>query len=236
MAGRRRIHPVDQPDARTGHHVLYAHIKELPGECGLLVGDAAHNLRCVLDHLTFAAMLAVHAGSPPPDLIEKSEFPIVGGVNREGAPRANPDADFDSIVAEKLAAIPNGLREALRKLQPYKRGAQWATHPLWVIHDLDRVDKHRHLHLVTAAANLSHLSMGGTGYFPYFWFGGGVVEDGDCEWADPAGPAPHLQADIARQVVIGQPEAGSGREIVPLVRSLRGFLDTDVLPAIEPFL
>lgn len=231
---------VHELDPETGHHVLYAQIKEpIEPEWPLLAGDAVHNLRSALDHLAFDMLRRHHGGSLSDALMESSEFPVIGTISpRTGQTRTTPDNDFDSLVGRNLGTIPDALREALRDLQPYKRGPDFASHEIWLVHDLDRVDKHRHLHLITSAANLTQMTMGGAGHFPYFWFGGGHVKDGDkvCEWADPTGPNPQLNAEIAQQIVLGQPEAGAGRELVPTLRALREFFDSDVLPKLAPFL
>lgn len=230
---------IDKPDPKTDHHVLYAQIKQLPTTTwALLAGDVVHNLRCALDHMVYAA-LDKHCGGVPDENIERADFPIMGMHNMKGGLRTNADADFASTVKRNLGGdLPDQFEETLRELQPYKRGGQYASHELWLIHDLDRVDKHRHLHVVTATANLTHMSMGGTGHFPYFWFGGGEVEHDDkvCEWADPTGPAPNLQATIAKQIVLGKPETGAGRDLVSLLEALRTYVETDVVPALRPFL
>ena len=64
------------------------------------------------------------------------------------------------------------------------------------------------------------------------------MKDGDkvCEWADPVGAHAHLQADIARKVAFGEGEPAGEREVVPTLRALRGFFDSDVLPTLTPFL
>lgn len=228
---------VDKPDAETGYHVLYAQIKDPASIAwGLMAGDAVHNLRSALDHLAYA-ILDRHLGGVPPDIAERADFLIMSPLNRSGQPRVTPELDFSSNVKGSLGSdLPDGLEEALRDLQPYQRGEQFRDHELWLIHDLDRVDKHRHLHVVTAAANLSELSMGG--YFERFWWGGGVVKDGDkvSEWSDPVGPGAHLNVGSARKVVLGKPEAGAGRELVPLLRALRDYVDSDVMPSLATFL
>jgi len=86
-------------------------------------GDAIHNLRSALDHLAWH-LSHWETGEPS----EGCAFPIA---------RSLPD--YESIKTRKVAGMSPEAQEAIDKLRPYKGGNE----PLWMIHYLDIVDKHR---------------------------------------------------------------------------------------------
>ncbi|MCL4535259.1 MAG: hypothetical protein M1370_08905 [Bacteroidetes bacterium] len=109
-----------------------------PGErLGLLVGDCLHNLRSALDHLAYN--LAVkHRGEPLPGrAAETSEFPILG--TRPMTPKEE---------RSKIGCIEPAARAIIKGLQPYHRGDDYNRDPLWILYELERIDKHRLLHVV----------------------------------------------------------------------------------------
>jgi hypothetical protein len=138
-------------------------------------------------------------------------------------------------------------------LQPYHRGQAYATHPLWRIHELNRIDKHRLLH--STATNQSGTQV----RVPSAWstaFQRGEIPSGAIEskggeikgrtevagWAwpidaplpvDPAevgwGPALELTFDE------GVPLVG-GERVIATLGELYNYVVTDVLPPLVGFL
>lgn len=110
-----------------------------PPTIALIAGDVLFNARASLDYLAWQMVLASEA-----EPNRSTYFPILlqddrgepGKHSRLLQPRA--EARFTTI---------------LDGLQPYG-SKDPAHHPLWVLHDLNRIDKHRHLSvLATVAGN-----------------------------------------------------------------------------------
>lgn len=97
-----------------------------PIRFAILCGEIVHQLRSSLDHLVWQLIL-LEGKTPPP----RAEYPIF--KKREeyvaGAPR-------------KIKGMPDEVETLIEQKQPY----HWPRpedHPLWRIHDLNRIDKHR---------------------------------------------------------------------------------------------
>jgi hypothetical protein len=116
------------PDPKSKRHrsepILVVDIGVVSG-----AGDVIHNLRSALDHLAWE-LAKWETGEPRKPL--NCCFPI--------------GRDFDSYKAAKKGAIAGMSPEATKAiddLKPYK--GPDGNEPLWMIHYLDIVDKHRHL-------------------------------------------------------------------------------------------
>lgn len=234
---------VEKTDAQTGYQIICAEIKEPPDpDWPLIIGDAVHNLRSALDHIAFDLTVAYQEDTNPGqpisrDLIRSSEFPVIPTVNERTGMTGDAEHRFDSAAGSKLAGVHPDARAAIKAAQPYHRGAQSETHELWLVHDLDRVDKHRELIVTAAAAYVQNLTLGGTGFFPYLWIGGGAVEHGTkvAEYAIPTGLAPHMQLYFTRHIAFGEGTLAE-RFVVPTLRSLRAYLASELIPVLEPWL
>jgi hypothetical protein len=126
----------------------------------LLIGDALHNLRSCLDLLAYA-LASAYTRPLPVDIADTSEFPIFGDEDRAG--NSGVGFNFFHNVKRKTGdpAPGSGLykirgwnpaaRTEVERLQPYHRGTKFRADPLWVLHELDRISKHRLLHGTVAA-------------------------------------------------------------------------------------
>jgi len=123
--------------ARGTRCVIYWNpIEELPAVAlGLHVGDFLHNLRCALDHLVYELVVA-YSSSPPNKAAETCEFPIFWkGPMEPGQEKS------------KIGSIHPEAAKLIKAVQPHHRGANYAEDPLWVLNELERIDKHRTLHI-----------------------------------------------------------------------------------------
>jgi hypothetical protein len=108
---------------------------ELAPNVGIPLGDSVHSLRSSLDHLM--CQLAIAAGNP--NACEKTQFPIFSDDTSENRKRMKRWIKFVSPEAQT----------EIEGLQPYKRRPQDPTSDLlWLLSELDNIDKHRLL-LVT---------------------------------------------------------------------------------------
>jgi len=117
-----------------------------PPRLSVLVGDILFSLRSALDHL--ANSLAVHHVGLGGDL-KGTEFPIFSdqktffALDRRGKPQR-----WSGLY--KIMSIGPDAQAIIKELQPYHRGNDYARHPLWRLHDLCNIDKHRSLNIVQA--------------------------------------------------------------------------------------
>jgi hypothetical protein len=177
----------------------------LKGRPNTLIGEFLHDLRSSLDHLAWQ-LVSRNGGTAHP---EKTNFPIM---------RIAPTTDRPGKQA--LPNIPGGVSMAARKLideaQPYKLGDLYAYHSLWVLHQLWNIDKHRYV-----IAKGGNLKLTFPGDPPRFTFGvrlGGATEHGANLVVAPDDPAMDVDAYIAVQVTLHEPE--NGIESRPLVKVL----------------
>lgn len=98
-----------------------------------LIGEFLHDLRSALDHLAW--QLVLHSGGKPTD---KTTFPILKDV-----PPTNKKGQ------QTLPNVAGGVFQSARALidssQPYQLGPRHTEHPLWILHQLWNIDKHRHV-------------------------------------------------------------------------------------------
>ncbi len=207
-----------------------------------MVGDAVHGLRSALDHLAFAlnakGYADAHKGAALPAKDEAaSAFPIFGNVNQRGEP-TDGEASFRSAV-HTYRHMPPGAKIVVEKLQPYQRGDKFRQDPLWAIHELSRVDKHR-IDLAVIAAPPDQLF---SGHFPAVDEAaigvGGPVHDGKelTYWVTSEGAAePDVDFHFTRGVAFGQATPLGNQPVVPTLRGIRNYLRYKVALPLGRFL
>lgn len=120
-------------------------IKTPPSTLGLDISECLFHLRCGLDYIAHR-LGDMHSGPiPRADIQElrKPEFPIFG----ERSPGAQE-------MARKIGrAHPDAIR-IIENIQPYLSG-DYTVHPLWVLHELNNIDKHRMITSVVLSRQLT---------------------------------------------------------------------------------
>jgi len=119
------------------------------------IGDAIHCLRASLDHMAFTlnsnGYAKAHNGADLPlSAAQESEFPIFGDTDRKGNAGKGADLFAKAITRKLRFASPDAVK-LIEAIQPYQRGKESTLDPLWVIHELDIIDKHRKI-VVSAAS------------------------------------------------------------------------------------
>jgi len=212
----------------------------------LLLGDALHNMRSGLDALAYALTVA-YTCSPTEEMIERSEFPIFGDENRKGVPGSGPGL-FQNNGGIKILGWDPRAKTAVEALQPYKRGNDFRSDPLWMLHDLDRVDKHRLLHTTVASfagtiwsiAAFRNIRAMGPGLIQSF---GGAVET-DTPIARICGIHPidpntemHVEIDPAMDVAFNNDVPVAAEQPVrTTLGAIYSHIRDRVFPALTPFL
>lgn len=120
-----------QRDANTGEHFFYVcrmpDIADFFNHASLIAGDAIHNLRSALDHLTYQLALwntSGHIQKP-----EALQFPITDCQNL-----------FRDECHRRLNEIHIYHRTLIERMQPY-RGEDWDY--LAILRDISNFDKHQ---------------------------------------------------------------------------------------------
>jgi hypothetical protein len=154
----RRFHLESDLDG-SGYMLVRASADPPPADpFSLLIGECLHNLRSGLDNLAYALARA-HTNPLADDLAESSEFPIFGDEDRMGragtgsiafhrSDRRGQPAPGSGLY--KIRGMDPRAQIGIEGLQPYRLGAGFRQHELWILHDLDRINKHRLLHTVVA--------------------------------------------------------------------------------------
>jgi len=99
------------------------------------MGDCIHNLRCALDHIAYALVLA-NNGEPT----IRTMFPIYD------LPHV-----YSEQVKTRLAGVAEKPAAFINSVQPYHRGHLHPNHTgtmPWVLDKLENIDKHRRLALL----------------------------------------------------------------------------------------
>jgi hypothetical protein len=106
-----------------------------------MVGEIAHHLRSSLDHLIWQLIIA-NTGK---EGSTRSEFPIFLQPPK--------GAKGEQQFAKKIQGVRIDAAKAISIMQPYN-DPEPHLNPLWLVHDLDRIDKHRLLLSTVAVAHL----------------------------------------------------------------------------------
>jgi hypothetical protein len=161
-------------------------------EWGLIIGDCIQNLRSALDHLIYA-LSAGPDGSPPANA-DICAFPI-----------SSSGTGFNSKrTQERISGVDPKARSLVKWWQPFRRGRDFAQHPLWVLRELSDWDKHRLLLVAGSLATSSEFDFSVPVKGVRHWLSDDSLKDGapvavlDYSQANTAvlGGGPKVKADV----------------------------------------
>jgi hypothetical protein len=205
-------------DPQTRRLIYYlVSVRDTPLGLAAMVGDVLQNLRSALDHLAYQLVLVGTAGVPP---TRRVYFPIAD--------------DATKYKAEKPGRV-KGMRQdaidAMDALKPYKGG----NDPLWRLHRLSIIDKHRLLITVGSAfssVNVAPLlerdfpGVAGKVTLPPLWLKPAdrlfPLKQGDELFADLPDTEVVDKVGFAFDLAFGEPQVVEGE---PLLRTLQGMAD-----------
>lgn len=218
----------------TGRTVIRARITKPPApELALMIGDSVHALRAALDHLALELVASYHYPAPvSPDLEETSEFVIIGGADPSlGEHR------FDSAAGTKLRGIDLNARLLIKGMQPYHLADAYMEHPLWIIHELDRIDKHRRLNLTSYAFGGVGIGSGYIGELHLEKTGhNGPVVDG-TEVAAFTARNSHFEMHFTGDIALAETSLWRVPvQAIQLLTRLQTHVASEVIPVLTPFL
>lgn len=134
-------HSVEEEiDFQTGQKNIVLMAREPPpARLSLFLGDAIQNLRACLDHLVCEAARLNSGGHLAPRVERDLAYPIT----------SDPLHFRSQVRRGRLGCVPPRAQVIIRRAQPYQAGQEESLfHPLWVLHELSNVDKHRRLPLL----------------------------------------------------------------------------------------
>lgn len=236
-----------ESDPKTTEWWFFATAEQPPRyPISLLIGDCLHNLRAGLDCLAFE-LASSYTHPLTPELAEASEFPIFGDESKRKVPGSGP-ALFRDNGRPKIAGWDPAAQAVVERLQPYQRGNAFRDDPLWQLHELDRLSKHRLLHTVIAHStgalidlpNSTNVKGLGDGLMEVF---GGTIET-DTPVARmprplPINPNAEMDLQVRPALYIAFAEGTPDVENEPVLRILSALCDYargDVVRALGRFL
>jgi hypothetical protein len=256
FAGQVALDPA--PDFGQSVFTVYATLSEQPPRdpISLLIGETLHNMRSALDNLAFA-LSSAYTNPLPEEFANNSEFPIFGDEDRQGNSGVG-EARFKAVDRKGDPARGSGLakiqgwhpdaKTIVEGLQPYKRGDDYRSDPLWVLHELDRINKHRLLHTCAAVPtgtrwdvmNFVNVRQMGPGIVEIF----GVPIETDTPivriWGlHPVAPERQMDVDIrpALRIAFGlQTSVVPAEPVVETLSNLLTYIRSTVLPPLVKFL
>ncbi|MDQ4002920.1 MAG: hypothetical protein M3259_03650 [Actinomycetota bacterium] len=118
-----------------------------------IIGDCLQNMRIALDHLAWA--LAESTGEEPP---RNTAFPIyLDSADFHARTNKGKPAGWSGL--KKIEAIPDEAQAVIEELQPY-HGDDPSTHPLWILNEYSRIDRHRTLSVMYAVSDYTDFDVG----------------------------------------------------------------------------
>ncbi len=210
----------------------------------LMIGDVVQNLRNSLDHLVFA-LAKVYTCKFPEEIARKTQFPIIGDETSKGEVGSGSNMFRDNAV-QMLQALDPKAKEEIERLQPYQRGMNFRSHPLWQLNELSNIDKHRMLHIT--AWNFTALAIPATMCVPpKQWreggklevFGLGAVEGETVLARIPRGmlvPDHEMNTNIVPIFEIAfKDEPLIGEKVIQILSGIFDYIDTEVFPNFDVF-
>jgi hypothetical protein len=117
-------------------HVQLRVLEPVPDRVATLAGEVAHQLRSALDHLA-NALVADNGGT----CTASTAFPVSRSVQLW-------TTNWKSLVLDKLKGASPGVIKRVLQVEPYPGGVdEW----LWMLSELDNIDKHRQVLVAQAA-------------------------------------------------------------------------------------
>lgn len=226
-------------DPSEQEQIYFAELTDPPFDrFGSLAGDCLHNMRAALDHLVFEAS-EVALGQPlPQDVAEKTEFPIFGPKPLDAKSRKR-----------RIGLLPEEAQVLIEGMQPHTYGTAFTEHPLWVLHDLERIDKHRlpvsarpmfHDMLITVPATAGIRERPGGRAKYSVSFNTEATFDGRTEMARFPSSAPpeidDMNLEMSLDVVLDEKMPAGGHSLVPLAENLLNYVLVEVARPLKRFL
>jgi hypothetical protein len=199
-----------EADLESGkYYVWRAKIVEQPPleKWASIAGECVHALRSALDHTAFELVRIAD-----PDATY-SEFPIYKDKTGKNG--------WDDNGHRKLPGVSEEVLAVVNLLQPYKRRKEFD--PLWRVHMLDIIDKHRHLNFVSPLLRQAHFApIGGVVSTEVL---AGPFKDGTpvarfTMTPDDEGTSMHVETRFAFDIAFGEGELLTNEPVMQTLEDL----------------
>jgi hypothetical protein len=115
-------------------------------EWSLVIGDCVQNFRSALDHMVWQLAPESARIANPTAL----EFPIFSDPSR-----------YASAAPNRIRSVPAAAQKIIEAVQPFNHSER-AKDPLWQLHKLSNIDKHRRLHVGDVSLEAVTIDVRGT--------------------------------------------------------------------------
>lgn len=222
-------------DTEGGENVIRVYFYGIvPPQFGLIVSDCIHNLRSALDNLIYDLAVAYLDISPlPEDRARLLEFPIFGK-------RAMTEGE----CRKKIGCIHPDAQAFIKELQPYQRGDNCTSDPLWVLRNLSNIDKHRVVYTTLFARSSGAFGPGDahTNVYDVAFHSEAPGVERTAEIvryrARPYEPSTkvHVQYGFSFDIAFGQGSPIYGELVLPTLTNLRNYLVNTVVSPLASYL
>jgi len=198
-----------------------------PLRLSVLTGEIIHHLRSTFDHLVWAAASKEGLSSTK---LKRITFPVC----------ATPEKFQEAIKNGLLSGTSQELRNFVESLQPYQSGDDARNSIVQILHDLDVIEKHRLLVLVTHAVRMGRtltftgeltsdveiiVASSHTDSTPFFR---AIENDEEVHWVEyqtTTKPLWNIVNDFSIQVAF--PEIGTSErvEVIPILRQMYALVE-----------
>jgi hypothetical protein len=211
-------------DAGAGDPGFTFHIADQPPlRISCIVGDILHNVRSALDYIA-RELIMLNDCTPQ----WSTQFPI-----------CTTEHDFlnESLNRNRLGGISRRAFKMIDACQPYKWDQKYTIHPLWHLHKLSNLDKHKTLALAGIGANCVFVFTHPDGRQFRSEFKTSIVHDGAIVGSMPID---FFDEKVKSQIKVTCHVAFTDApvldlEVLNVLHNLRKFVGEFVLPLIEPF-
>jgi len=208
-------------DPETGRRIYYlVSVREPALGLAAMVGDVLQNLRSALDHLAYQLVLVGTRGVTPS---RRVYFPI-----------ADDGTKYKTEKPGRVKGMRQDAIDAIDALKPYKGG----NDPLWRLHRLSIVDKHRLLIAVGSAfrsINVAPLlerqfpGVAGKVTLPPLWLKPAdrlfPLKQGDELFADLPDTEVVDKVGFAFDLAFGEPQVVEGEPLLPTLQGMADLVD-----------
>ena len=227
-------------EARWGTSIVDT-VEPPPPLVGILIGEAAHQLRSTLDHLMWLLTWPVGRREEL-----STEFPIAYSRREFVGRKGGRGVDSHQGMLYKMPRVARGVRATVESVQPYNSGKCKGAESLGYLRAISNWDKHRSLTTAVANVQVVELNLRITGdgrlksqeTFVGAFKPGAVLARVEVEHDGGAEFHVHMKPEMALQPMFDDtmPEAIRG---VPVVKSLHDagvFIEHTVIPKLASFL
>jgi len=227
-------------DPATGEHVFKARIRKSPPPIiPKTIADALQDMRTGLDYIAFA-FAERESGTAPTG----TEFPIFFDPGQFRATDKSGKPGRGSGFY-KIRGINGAIQAVIEGLQPFsERPNDPKGHPLWMIHDLNIIAKHRKPLLTGAVANVGFGIVSGYISSATMNWGGAAAAIKPGAFHDNAelgrmqlAPGTHMQVKLipTYDVAFDKASPARGEMARDTLRLLLDHIRSHVLPKLEVF-